>query len=70
MALHRRSERGHLRWIARQQVDAGSKTIDPMDEQGKVYGRRPRQDIPERTLAQLTLNPRHDAREHREKAVG
>src|SRR5207249_3504929 len=70
LTLHRRSEHGHLRWIASEQVDTASEAIDPMNEQGKVYGRCPRQHIPRcRTLAHFTFNPRHDTSEHREKAV-
>src|SRR3989442_11701843 len=41
-----------------------------MNEQGEMYGRSPGQDVPgHRTFAQITLNPWHDAVQHREEAA-
>ena len=41
-----------------------------MDEQGKMNGRLPGQDVPGyRTHAQVTINPWHDAGQHREEAA-
>jgi hypothetical protein len=42
-----------------------------MDEQGKVNGRFPGQDVPgHRTPAQVTIHSWHDASQHREEAAG
>ena len=68
--MRRPSELANLRGITNQHVETRSKAIYPMDEQGKMNGRSPGQDIPGRwTLAQVTICPWHDAGQHREEAA-
>src|SRR3990167_4384339 len=68
--VHRQSERGHLGRITNQHVESGRKALHPMDKQGEMNGRFPREGVPWcRTLAQVTINPWHDASQHREKAA-